>query len=172
MGILAGNWENWRIKGKDGKTIPTIVYVVRRDKGRMVTWTKQENLDKLNDLIYQYSDEGQELPEGLFYEYHMTSDITPNPQQKEDYDDIISIRFSSKTKIPSNRIMGRIFQEVNKLPVTRDNAGYKEGAKNILQNFNWTTLKSKNNFKLLRDINFGITTRPTSTQVTFKGKRL
>jgi len=45
MAILTGEWENWRFKTKNAKgeiiTKPTIVYVVRRDKGRMVTWTKE-----------------------------------------------------------------------------------------------------------------------------------
>lgn len=174
MSIIAGNWENWRLKTKNAKgeiiTKPTVVYVVRRQKGRMVTWTRQENLDKLNSLIYQYSEDNQELPEGLYYEYHMSTDITPNPQQKEDYNDIFSIRFSSKTKIPTNRFMGRVFQETNRLQ-TR-NITEQQGAKSLLQQFNWTSLKSKKGFNLLRSINTGITTRPTSTIITFKGKRL
>lgn len=174
MAIISGNWENWRLttKNEKGETItkPTIVYVVRRTKGRLVAWTRQDNIDRLNDLIYKYSDDEQELPEGLYYEYHMSTDITPNPTQREDYDDIFSIRFSSKTKIPSNRFMGRVIQEINRLqyPYTNEQLG----AKRLLQNFNWTSLKSKNGFSLLRNINSGITTRPTSTIVTFKGKRV
>jgi hypothetical protein len=171
MSIISGNWENWRIKTKNSKgeiiSKPTMVYVVRRGKGRLVSWTKQENLDRLNQLIYQYAEDTQELPEGLYYEYHMNTDITPNPQMKEDYDDIISIRFSSKTKIPANRFMGRVVQEINRL-----SSPEKDGPKRLLQQFNWTSLKSKNNFTLLKDINMGITTRPVRTEVKFKGRTI
>jgi len=180
MTILTGEWENWRFKTKNaqGQTItqPTITYVVRR-KGRIITWTKQENLDKLNNLLYQYEPEERELPDGLYYQYHINMDIestsnTPEPNLKDEYDDIIDLRFSSKTRIPPNRIMGRMITEINNISTTPNNAGQKEGAKRVIKNFNWNNLKSKNNYSLLRNIDMGITTAPTSRELRFKKKRV
>jgi hypothetical protein len=184
MGVLTGEWENWFIKTKtkDGKvkTIPTQVYVVRRDKGRLVSWTKQENIKKLNNMIYEYEPESRDLPEGLYYQYHINLDVDSDAHTKnvhthiqDDYEDIIDLRFSSKSKIPINRIMGRMIREINQLHVSPSNEGYKEGGKKVIQNFNWNTLRSsRNNYKLLRSIDVGVTTQPSSTEFRFKSKRV
>lgn len=182
--ILTGEWENWFIKKKQKngtiKTIPTQVYVVRRDKGRLVSWTKQENLDKLNKMIYEYEPESRDLPEGLYYQYHINLDVDSDANTKnvivgaeDDYEDIIDLRFSSKSKIPLNRIMGRMIQEINRLHTTPHNAGNKEGTKAVIKNFNWNTLRSsRNNYKLLRNIDVGITTQPSSTELSFKKRKV
>jgi hypothetical protein len=184
MAILTGEWENWFIKKKqkDGyiKIIPTQVYVVRRNKGKLVSWTKQENLEKLNKMIYEYEPESRDLPDGLYYQYHINLDVDSDAQTKnvvvsaeDDYEDIIDLRFSSKSKIPLNRVMGRMIREINQLHTTPSNVGYKEGAKQVIKNFNWNTLRSsRNNYKLLRSIDSGITTQPSSTELRFKRKRV
>ena len=181
MSILTGEWENWRFKTKkaDGTIVTkqTIVYVVRRDRGRMVTWTKESNLDRLNELLYDYEPEERELPAGLYYQYHINMDIertndTTDPNLKDEYDDIIDLRFSSKTRIPPNRLMGRMIQEINKLSTSPHNAGLKEGAKDVLKKFNWNSMRSKNQYKLLKHVDMGVTTQPSSRELRFKRKRV